>query len=86
MAFHVSVGNVILIMADNKKETEAPEPSVSISERIRQFVDKYIFPGKLFPCYRNRIGEDGEILPPPTISELLTFEADNAKGKRIIEF
>ena len=43
-------------------------------------VEKYVFPGVLFPCYRNRVGEDGEVLPPPTLSELLRFEADNAKG------
>ena len=41
---------------------------------------KYIFPGKLFPCYKPQTGENGEVLPPPTCSDLLRYEADNAVG------
>ena len=33
---------------------------------IGKFIYKYIFPGKLFPCYKPRAGENGEVLPPPT--------------------
>ena len=65
-------------MADEAKSEEPPQKT--FVQRIKDVVDEYIFPGKLFPCCRNRIGENGEILPPPTLSELLRFEADNAKG------
>ena len=58
----------------------ASEGRSSVLDRIKHFVDTYIFPGKLFPCYRKRIGENGEILQPPTLNELLRYEADNAKG------
>lgn len=60
--------------------TRDSEVRKSFFSRLEHFFEKYIFPGKLFPCYRNRVGEDGDILPPPTFSQLLTFEADNAKG------
>ena len=56
------------------------EEKRSVSQSCQHFIDKYIFPGKLFPCYRQRVGDDGEILPPPTLSELLKYEADNAEG------
>ena len=58
----------------------ASEGKRSVSQSCQHFIDKYIFPGKLFPCYRHRVGEDGEILTPPTLSELLKYEADNAQG------
>ena len=48
--------------------------------KLGQFVFDYIFPGKLFPCFKPRKGENGESLPPPTCNELLQYEADNAKG------
>ena len=48
--------------------------------RLGKFIYNFIFPGKLFPCYKNRKGENGEVLPPPTCSDLLRYEADNAKG------
>ena len=68
-------------MTDNKTEQPSDtEEKTTISERLKQLFDAYIFPGKLFPCYRPRVGEDGEKLPPPTLDELLRFEADNAKG------
>ena len=68
-------------MADKKPDPPPNENETeSLGSRSKMFVDQYIFPGKLFPCYRNRVGEDGEVLPPPTLSELLRFEADNAKG------
>ena len=68
-------------MTDNKTEQASEtEEKTKISERLKQLFDAYIFPGKLFPCYRPRVGEDGEKLPPPTLDELLRFEADNAKG------
>ena len=58
----------------------SPKTKTTVLDRIRQFVDIYIFPGKLFPCFRKRIDENGEVLPPPTLNELLRYEADNAKG------
>ena len=65
-------------MADQNEGEEKTKKT--FKETVLSWFDKYIFPGKLFPCYRNRVGEDGEVLPPPTINELLRFEADNAKG------
>ena len=69
-------------MTDNKTDQQSEtEQKATFSERLKLLFDAYIFPGKLFPCYRPRVGEDGEKLPPPTLDELLRFEADNAKGK-----
>ena len=71
-------------MSDNEIEQSSETGGkTTLSERLKQLFDAYIFPGKLFPCYRNRVGENGERLPPPTLDELLRFEADNAKGKKI---
>ena len=68
-------------MSDVKTPTVGPsEEKRSVSQSCQHFIDKYIFPGKLFPCYRQRVGEDGEVLPPLTVSELLKYEADNAQG------
>ena len=68
-------------MTDNKTDQQSEtEQKATFSERLKLLFDAYIFPGKLFPCYRPRVGEDGEKLPPPTLDELLRFEADNAKG------
>ena len=68
-------------MTDTKTPTAGQsEEKSSVSQSCQHFIDKYIFPGKLFPCYRPRVGEEGEILPPPTLSELLKYEADNARG------
>ena len=68
-------------MSDNKTELSSEtERKPTFSEKLKQFFDAYIFPGKLFPCYRSRVGENGESLPPPTLDEWLRFEADNAKG------
>ena len=72
-------------MPDDKTDQPSNTPQkISFSERLLHFVDAYIFPGKLFPCYRTRLGEDGETLPPPSLSQLLRFEADNAKGREIL--
>lgn len=69
-------------MSDNTiEQSSEAEGRKTIFERLKQLFDAYIFPGKLFPCYRSRVGKNGERLPPPTLDELLRFEADNAKGK-----
>ena len=47
---------------------------------LGKLIYKYVFPGKLFPCYKPKTGENGEVLPPPTCSDLLRYEADNAVG------
>ena len=41
--------------------------------RLQKFFKEWIFPGKLFPCCKSKIGKDGEVLPPPSLNELLRF-------------
>ena len=65
----------------SEDQEQSNNQSQNLQNRIIGFIDAWIFPGKLFPCFRNRIGGNGEVLPPPTISDLLRYEADNAKAR-----
>ena len=46
---------------------------LQLRRRLAQFWYDFIFPGKLFPCYRERLGEEGESLPPPSCDEWFRF-------------
>ena len=51
---------------------------------MKSFYNEWIFPGRCFPCYRNKISEDGEVLPPPTFSEMMRSEEKCSKMHLVI--
>ena len=67
-----------------KKHSEICLGKYLNQSKLRSFYNEWIFPGKCFPCYRNKIGENGEVLPPPTCSELMRSEEKCFKMHLII--
>ena len=48
--------------------------------RLQRIFNDWIFPGKCFPCIKTRVDENGKILPPPSCSDIMKYEAANAVG------
>ena len=61
-SYKISVHTIFIFVF---KLVESPDEPSMVLKMFRQ----WIFPGKLFPCYHNRVDENGEILSPPTCDE-----------------